>query len=588
MRPAGNRHRAISRALLVALCVSALLCVAVYSFLHAKQDTHASLIYIALLYAVTLPLALLYWRANRSDSIACFRLPRLHMPIAAAFLILAVAFGWVTEYWPRLSDETAYRFQARIFASGRLKADAMPGAPKNPIYTPEEIDFAQTIQTPTGWFAKYPPLWPLMLSVGYLLHIPWLVNPFLAALQLFLIWKLAKTWGSNTQVLAIVMIASSTYALAMDGGFESHASDAVTCLLAIGAALKGVRERSLGWIAISFLSVALSTEIRPYTGAALGLLCTAIVIREFWRSWRLLGTALAIIAGCAIASAAAFLMVNKLFTGDALLSPYALANGGRKIKELTMYPPEIFDNILHTWRWAITDTIHFTFPLMFFFVIYACWKEHTRRNELIYLALLFPVLIVAYTLQTMGSGSLYGERFYFEGFCPIAIVASRGFNLMVENWRVRERSVYAVLAVLLALQAATLGFAVRDAAARWRPYEEAYDLAHASGSATLVFLKDHTPPFTSKHVNWNAIDWRHAQRVYLNDPGPTRRDVVACRFDRPEYVLIQYDSRTGHMFATHGFAVCTAVSLEVRPTRQSGATIMLLHAPASEIVDKAF
>ncbi len=375
MRPAGNKHRAISLALLVALCFSALLSVAVYGYLQAKQDTHASLVYILLVYALTLPLALLYWRANPSNSNARFLFPRFDIPIAAAFLVLAVGFGWLTEVWPRLSDESAYRFQARIFAAGRLKADPMPGAPKNPIYTPEEIDFAQTIQTPTGWFAKYPPLWPLLLALGYLLHLPSLVNPLLGALQLLLVWKLAKRWGRNTQVLAIVIIASSTYALAMDGGFESHASDAVIGLLALGAVLKGVHEKRLSWIAISFLLVAASTEIRPYTGAALGLVCTAIAIREFWNSRRLLAASMAIIAGCAVISAAAFLIVNKLFTGDALLSPYALSNGGRNIRELTLNPAEIVGNILHTWRWAITDTIQFTFPVMFFFVLYACWKE---------------------------------------------------------------------------------------------------------------------------------------------------------------------------------------------------------------------
>lgn len=560
MPPAGTKHRAVSHAFLAGVIASAMLCVLAYALLHARQDTHASLVYILLLHGVTLPLVLLYWRANRNSAGVPLRLPRFDVPLAALFLVLAVVFGWLTEYWPRLSDETAYRFQARIFATGRLKADPMPGAPKNPIFTPPEINFAQTIQTPTGWFAKYPPVWPLILAIGYLLHVPWLVNPILGALQLLLVWNLARPWGMNTQVLAIAMIASSTYALAMDGGFESHASDAVACLLALWAVLKGVRDRRVSWIAICFLFVAFSTEIRPYTGAALGLVCTVIVVREFWKSRRLLFVSLAIIAGFAVVSAAAFLFVNKMFTGDALLSPYALANGGRRIRELTLNPPEVADNILHAWRWAVVNTIHYAFPSIFFFALYACWKERSRRAELIYLALLFPALIAFYSLQTMQSGSLYGERFYFEGFCPIAIVGGRGFDLLVENWRLREESVYAALSVLLALQAVTLGLAVRDVTIRSRPYKEAYDLAHASEAATLVFLQDHTPPFTSKHVNWNEVDWRHAQRVYLNDPGPARRDLVACRFGRPQYVLIQYDSQTGHMFATEGFAACTSLS----------------------------
>lgn len=546
-----------SHAWLTALVASALLCVIADGGLHAVQAAHANTLYILLLHAFVLPFLLLYWRANRNRADIPFQLPRWDISIAVVFIILAMGTSWVTRHWPMISDESAYRFQARIFASGRLKADPMPGAPVNPVYTPPEIDFAQTIQTPHGWFAKYPPVWPLILAGGYLLRCPWLVNPVFGGLQLLLMWRIARLWGVNTAVLAVVMAASSTYALAYDGAFMSHASNAVVCMLALGSVLKGVRETRLSPIAVCFLLVALSTEIRPYTGAVLGVVCTAIATYAFRKSKGMLARTLGIILGSAVLAVVVLLIMNHLFTGDALLSSYALSNGGRKIQELTLVPAQIAGNVLHMWRWAITDTIRFTFPFMFLFAIYACWKDWNHRLELISLSLLFPALILAYLIQTMGSGSIYGERFYFEGFPAIAIVAGRGLDLLVCNWQIRRSAFLAALAVLLALQAATLGFAASHAAALSHPYEEAYDLAHARQPGSLVFLRDHTPPFTSKHVNWNAADWRASPRVYVNDPGPARREAVACLFGRPRYSIVQYDSETGHMFATEGFAHCS-------------------------------
>jgi hypothetical protein len=92
-------------------------------------------------------------------------------------------------------------FQARVFAAGELKARPIPGATTNPREVPPEIHFEQTIHTPSGWFAKYPPGWPLILALGYLVHLPWLANPVLGMFQLAITWWIAGLWGRNTPIL---------------------------------------------------------------------------------------------------------------------------------------------------------------------------------------------------------------------------------------------------------------------------------------------------------------------------------------------------------------------------------------------------
>lgn len=527
------------RLLFIAFLFLCAFCAATFWVLESRGNPHASLLYVASLYVLALPALFLYWRASRLPRPAVFRLGKLHIMIAVLFSLTAIIAGYYLQHGG-ISDESAYEFQARIFAAGKLKAAPMPGATADVLKTPPAILFEQTIQTPNGWFSKYPPGWPLILSVGYLLHCPWLVNPICGILQLFLIWLLARPWGRNTQILAVVIAASSGFMLAFSIGFMSHGAESVITLLALWTLLKGLTEKRLEWITASFLLVVAATEIRSYTGAVLGVLCAAIVFYEWRRQRRLLLPALAIIFGSGVLAAALFLLVNYTYTGSPLVTPYAMINGGAKIHELTVNPFEIASNIMHVWRWSITDTLRVTFPFMFLLAIYGCWKETDRKNELLYLALFFPLLVLAYFLQSEGSGGSAntGERFYFEGFAAISIVAARGLCLLADHWRIKPQSIYSAVAVLLALQMGGVVFTLEAMTAQKWPFITGYRAAHQH-PPPLVFFDLLAPPLAAKHANWNAANWQSAPTIYLVDPGVNRRDGVACRFHRTRYRVVE-------------------------------------------------
>jgi hypothetical protein len=535
-------HKRTGLLLFVSLVISAALSIYTYAVLSADGAKHASIWYLVLLYWLVLPAVLFSWRAER-DALGPpkeISWPRIHVPAVAIFAILAIFVSRADEHGKLISDESAYMFQARVFAAGELKARPMPGASMNHSDVPPEIYFEQTIQTPRGWFAKYPPGWPLVLALGYLVHLPWLVNPVLGLAQLAIAWWIARLWGRNTQVLTVVIAATSSFMLATSVGYMAHAVEGTVSILALGVLLKGIDEKKLSWIALCFALVVTATQVRPYTGAVLGLLCAGICFFEYRNDWPVLlrtGT----IAGLGgAASVALLLFTNWLYTGHPLLSPYAFARGTAHVQEITFSPTLILNNILHTTRWAITETLHFTFPFMILLAAYACIKERKRKSLLIYSALFFPLLVLAYTLQTEGSASIDGERYYFEGFCALAIVSARGFELLTQQWTVRARAVFAAMAVMLCLQAASLVFTVKDIEGLVAPYRKAYLLAHSAPSIPLVFVSGNLPEFTSKHVNWNDANWSTSPTIYLNDPGESRRRDVACRFGRSSYRVVQY------------------------------------------------
>jgi hypothetical protein len=73
------------------------------------------------------------------------------------------------DQMPRLPDEVAYLFQAKMYAAASfmsLHPSALAGA------------LAHTDQHPNGkWYSTLPPGWPVVLAGGVAIGAPFIVNP---------------------------------------------------------------------------------------------------------------------------------------------------------------------------------------------------------------------------------------------------------------------------------------------------------------------------------------------------------------------------------------------------------------------------
>lgn len=90
----------------------------------------------------------------------------------------------IQQYLPHSEDEVAYLFQAQVLAQNRLTVPTPPLA--DAFWTPFVVDYRG------ARFGKYPPGWPLLLSLGVRLGVPWLVNPVLATVTLALMAYLGQ------------------------------------------------------------------------------------------------------------------------------------------------------------------------------------------------------------------------------------------------------------------------------------------------------------------------------------------------------------------------------------------------------------
>ena len=309
-----------------------------------------------------------------------------------------------------------------------------------------------------------------------------------------------------------------------------------------------------------FALLVLMFHIRPYTAFALTVVFAGVAI-WYSRHERRSLVRLLIVAGIfGVITIASVLLYNWLYTGHALISPYAAKVGAEVPPELTLNPRLIFyflhRNAIHTF----VETLFGTFPFLFLLAGYALWQEKKYVREIRTLAALFGSLVLAYLLHTESSASVYGSRFHFEAFFAIGLMGARGLDLLVERYKVSQYVLLIALALLLAIQTAHLRVASEFLWSRGEPYRKVKSaIASLPASADLVFLPSSqgmAPDFNPKFLNLNDADWRHAPMVYLIDAEPDRREEWACRFGRTTWFVVGYDAAAGNVWEQGGHAHC--------------------------------
>lgn len=222
---------------------------------------------------------------------------------------------------PHILDASAYVMQAKIFASGRLAA---------PV--PANLDAFQgpfMVAHDGRWFAQYPPGTSLLLAVGYVLRVPWVIEPLLGAFALWGIYRLGRAWyGRATAWVAILLGALSPFLSYLAAAYLSHVPALffeVFFLLCLTRYVRRQRTRDLILAAACWSGLLLTREL---SAALLGLAVPAYLAATHWRAlWRkrsqLSRDGLAAL-GVALAACGLYLLYNVAQTGSALITPRAL------------------------------------------------------------------------------------------------------------------------------------------------------------------------------------------------------------------------------------------------------------------------
>lgn len=180
-----------------------------------------------------------------------------------AFGMSGLVSRTVFERLPHLEDELTYQFQARVLARGQMVIDSPD--PARPFWQPFVQDRAGLR------FGKYSLGWPGLLAFGVLVGQPWVVNAFLSALTVALVYRLGReVFDPDTGLFAAGLTAFSPMALLLNGTLMSHTAALCTATLFLYAFWRLEHSpRPLGWGLLAGAALGLTLLIRPLAAVAL-------------------------------------------------------------------------------------------------------------------------------------------------------------------------------------------------------------------------------------------------------------------------------------------------------------------------------
>lgn len=204
---------------------------------------------------------------------------KLRLSEIAALALMVFAFGAsalisrnVFERLPHLEDEFAYLYQARIFERGQA------WVPRNePVKVFWQPFVLQPETSPDGTyrrFGKYPPGWPLVLTVGLWLGQPWLVNAVLAMLNVGLVYRLGREiFDETVGVVAALFLAISPMALLLNATLMAHTWTMFAAIVFVYAYWRITRHGRgrYVWAVIGGLMLGGVVTTRPMTAVAMAL-----------------------------------------------------------------------------------------------------------------------------------------------------------------------------------------------------------------------------------------------------------------------------------------------------------------------------
>ncbi len=394
-------------------------------------------------------------------------------------LLAVLASWWVArryfENLAHLEDEMAYVWQAQVLARGKISLPS-PEYP-NSFLWPFVVDYQGQR------FGKYPPGWPAVLALGELLHLRELVNPLLAGLAVWLIYRLGRRLFSEpVALLAAFLTVVSPFFLVNSGSLLSHplglvlsAAFALAWLQAFAEppSVAPVNPRRLWAITLAAaLILAALVLTRPFTALAVAvpfafhglyrLLTGDRQVRHRLITFVLLAGGLSLL----------HLVWQYAVTGDPFLNPYTLwwpydkigfgPGVGRLPEGHSLHQAWIntkFSLKVGYWDLFGWPGVSWLFLPVGLFVL---WFKSARRLEGLLLVGVPVSLLVAYLAYWVGA-SLYGPRYYYEGLTGVALLTALGVAFLAgwplrpgdpgsptTGWRrVRAPAVAALLALLV-------------------------------------------------------------------------------------------------------------------------------------------
>lgn len=382
--------------------------------------------------------------------------------LAAAFAVYAAISLGVFRDYPFSMDEYNYRYQAEIFASGRLHVDAPPWS--GPLIETHTLFVGGKVSS------KYPPLFSVILTPTVLLGVSGLVNPLISVISLYILFLiLGRLFEKRIAGITCAIAATNIYFVGYAASYFAQSLTLLLCLLSLLFLMRHFEKPSSSNILLSAVFLAGLVLTRPLD-AVLHVFFLAVITfaklkwsREFFKT--------CVVLGAGIALGTLLLMTyNHVQSGSFALAGYPLWE-----KEFTVNPrgASIWANYLQNGRkfFGLLLGRYFLSPLgagaialCLAGVLFG--RSVWARGGLLYLL----AFILAYNFHSQNGWPQYGSRYWYPGWIGIALMTAAGVRAL-EGGLSRSASVSrflpAVLTLLLVSQVYWSGAALMNYRSRF-------------------------------------------------------------------------------------------------------------------------
>ncbi len=490
------------------------------------------ILFLAAEYAVLLPALVVAVRLDRRQTPDPRKTtdPRF-WTIAVAYLLVLVPVAAFLHPGVFSADESTYLFEAECLRGGSLHTQSPP-------VSEPEMHFTHNLVIGHKWFGKYPFAWPALLSLASAARMQWLINPVLGLLVLWLAYRIGEELFLPGQARwGVLLMAASPFFTLNCLGYMSH----VACGVAVAGAalcyLRSVKARTALSIAAVGACVAAATLVRPFTGLCVGVVLGAATFVEFRSNRR----ALVVGAGAALALLGATVWtygaVNRSLTGSFTRSLYAAYHHETVVPtEVSLSPRVVARTLAIVTPLRLIKTAAAAFPFIFLPALFALWR-YRRRRHVLAIALVFAALVIGHAVQAEDSDTLVGERYFWEGFFAVSLLAGAGWTELAARWSGRLRRTVLASATVAAA-AVWVFFLQQEFEWRW-PYREIALAAQSPPVSSGVVFLITAPHFEAPLYNPNRPG---GKLLFLPDRGDGRERQIAAKLGQRRWAQLTYDA----------------------------------------------
>ena len=332
-----------------------------------------------------------------------------NLVVSAIFFMEALfVYFVVTQRYPISGDDYSYLYQAKLFASGKLWA-------QDPLYDPS-LPFYDCVETyclrddQGHRFSKYPPGWPAILALGARFDAPWLINPLLGALLVFLMLDYSeRRFGKETVRIVSLLITLCFFLCYYAASFRAHIAVA---LFVFGAfrlyeAAESRPDSAKPWLFGAGALLGYSAMIRYVDWIPLAIWIGISLIRR-----KRFAEVLAFGIGFGLL-AVGNLIYDSLLSGNPLKVPSALHRA-----------PGLGDRLILSWDGFFVTLVRLAnlfwiFPPAVLVAIF--WRRYQPRFEQRMYVVMFLMIIAIYFFYPASPGGP-GPR-YLIAYFPFLILA---------------------------------------------------------------------------------------------------------------------------------------------------------------------